>query len=638
MAETDGRSAYQGARKLGRKYVSEHANDATHGYLPVLEDRLQGVEILGEINLGHHEIPLRKIIGTRTAMRSNTFAGNWMPLLADDTEFAIKWQKLYMSQLTEGIREPILVYEYLNRYYVQEGNKRVSTMNYVGAAAIYGNVIRLIPQRDETNRDITIYYEFLDFDKRRFFDNLWFSYPGMFTRLVEQTEKFKEEHPEVTEPTGDVINRVHRSFRAAYKSVNPDVKNITTGDALMVYLMVFGYPYNEGSKELKKNIKSMIPQLQVFSGERKTDMLEATKLDMQYEPKKLKPKKNVHVAFAFDGTPETNAWTKFHAAAAARVERRYGSLIKITNHFNIGDGPEGTYGDLAAIAAEKPTMLLCTSPTQSEAALRVSLENPEIIVMNCDIPRAGRDLDTYYVRMYDTTFLCGVLAALQSETGVLGYMDAVLFGYGPTYPINGFALGAKLINPRAKILQYVLKDVNDFREHDIACRAFAENGADVAFVRYSDENRLAAKATPETYAHVYKLDIKTGARLEALGAMTLDWECFYAKSCEGPIEGHTNLLDKHIPGNPIHFGWGISTGITDIFTNDEVVGPNTVKTVHLFRELVIEGRLRPFEGPVTDNGGVLRIEAGAVPPLMQIQHINWLDESIRKLENKDETA
>ena len=30
-----------------------------HGYLPVLDDRLQGVEIVGEISLGVHEIPLR---------------------------------------------------------------------------------------------------------------------------------------------------------------------------------------------------------------------------------------------------------------------------------------------------------------------------------------------------------------------------------------------------------------------------------------------------------------------------------------------------------------------------------------------------------------------------------------------------
>ena len=113
MADQESRAAYLSARKLGRRYVSDNGE---RGYLPVLDDRLHGVEIMGEINLGYHEIPLKKIIGTKTAGRSNSFAGNFMPLLADDTEFALKWQAVYSSQMKEGIREPIKVYEYINRY------------------------------------------------------------------------------------------------------------------------------------------------------------------------------------------------------------------------------------------------------------------------------------------------------------------------------------------------------------------------------------------------------------------------------------------------------------------------------------------------------------------------------------------
>ena len=128
MPDNDSRAAYLSARKLGRKYLSEHERDEDKGLLPVLEDRLKDVKIMGEINLGYHEIPLDRIVGTRTAARSNSFAGNFMPLLADDTEFAVKWQKVYASQLVEGIREPISVYEYINRYYVLEGNKRVSIL------------------------------------------------------------------------------------------------------------------------------------------------------------------------------------------------------------------------------------------------------------------------------------------------------------------------------------------------------------------------------------------------------------------------------------------------------------------------------------------------------------------------------
>ena len=159
MAEQDSRSAYLAARRMGRRFVSEHEREATKGYLPVLEDIMRGVDVLGEINLGYHEIPLARVVGTRTAARSNSFAGNFMPLLADDTEFAIKWKKVYESQLVEGIREPIKVYEYLGRYYALEGNKRISILKYVGAASIYGNVIRLLPERNEDNDEISIYYE-----------------------------------------------------------------------------------------------------------------------------------------------------------------------------------------------------------------------------------------------------------------------------------------------------------------------------------------------------------------------------------------------------------------------------------------------------------------------------------------------
>ena len=82
MAEGDGRSAYQGARSLAKKYLSEHSGDEAHGYLPVLEDRLHGVEIMGEINLGLHEIPgAMRILVHPDVAPSNAFIGNFLRLM-----------------------------------------------------------------------------------------------------------------------------------------------------------------------------------------------------------------------------------------------------------------------------------------------------------------------------------------------------------------------------------------------------------------------------------------------------------------------------------------------------------------------------------------------------------------------------
>ena len=43
--------------------------------------------------------------------------------------------ELCRAQQEEGIREPVQAFEFMNRFYVQEGNKRVSVLRYFGANA-----------------------------------------------------------------------------------------------------------------------------------------------------------------------------------------------------------------------------------------------------------------------------------------------------------------------------------------------------------------------------------------------------------------------------------------------------------------------------------------------------------------------
>jgi len=630
MPDQVSKTAYLSARKLGRKYLSEHEDDETKGYLPVLDDRLRGVEILGEIKLGNHEIPLRKIIGTRTAARSNSFAANWMPLLAEDTEFAAKWRNVYASQLQEGIRESIKVYEYINRYYVLEGNKRVSILNYVGAASINADVIRLIPERDESNTEISIYYEFLDYDKRLFFDNLWFSKKGRFKYLVKKSQNFLSEHPEIGLDIESFINQIHRTFRAAYKRVGLDTPGVTTGDALNVYIDIFGFPWKVAARELQSNIKRMYPQLLVAAGMRSRDTVEISDREIAPSDKKARAKQStLSVAFAFDKTPETYVWTRWHSVAIDRIERRLGSKLITDRAYNVGEGPGGIYEDLAALAKKEPAILFATSPTQSAAALRIALENPSMIVLNCDLAREGKNLNTYFCKEYDADFLYGILAAAQSETGILGYMSTASFRHSPTYDINAFALGAKLINPRAKVLEFRLKGINDWQEHTDGRKYFAENGSDMAFCRHSPDNPLERKAFPEVFAQIYRLDKKSGYPIESMGAAIFDWEPFYDKVISDAIIGRTSLLEsQHIGGNPIHFGWGLSTGIMDLFTNDQAIGNSTCRLIRTFRNLIKQGLLNPFEGPVYDTKGILRFEHNYLPTLIEIQRIHWHESSV----------
>ena len=153
---------YNKARKSGERAYRKAVARGQFPYLVSLESFLPEYETLPKISVGVKEIPLSMVVGTVTAGRQNSFACNFMPLLEPKTEFAQKWSRLADIQAEEGIRDAVLVYEYMHRFYVQEGNKRVSVLRYIGALGITADVRRILPKKTE-DREIQAYYEFLDF-------------------------------------------------------------------------------------------------------------------------------------------------------------------------------------------------------------------------------------------------------------------------------------------------------------------------------------------------------------------------------------------------------------------------------------------------------------------------------------------
>ena len=153
---------YEKAKKEGDRAYRRAILSGAYPYLPALDSMGEGIDKLAERELGVKEIPIDMIAGTRTVGRQNAFANNFMPIMDEDSEFAHKWSTLYDSAIEEGIRDPIKVYEYMNKFYVEEGNKRVSVSKFIGYASIPGYVIRILPPR--TDDPISkIYYEYVKF-------------------------------------------------------------------------------------------------------------------------------------------------------------------------------------------------------------------------------------------------------------------------------------------------------------------------------------------------------------------------------------------------------------------------------------------------------------------------------------------
>ena len=217
---------YKEALKLGQKEKRRLVSKGQYPYLPVLENMVSKERLNSGTKLGIMDIPAEFLVGTKNEGRTNAFASNFMPLLDESTEFALKWSLLCNAHLNEGIREPIKVYEYMNRYYVQEGNKRASVLKFFGAASIPAQVTRILPPKGEA-KELKLYYEFLDFYTYTKINYIELSQIGAYVKLQKIVNK---EPDEVwSEEERSVFRANYYYFKQLYEAMGGNRIKCTVG-------------------------------------------------------------------------------------------------------------------------------------------------------------------------------------------------------------------------------------------------------------------------------------------------------------------------------------------------------------------------------------------------------------------------
>ncbi|WP_129409739.1 hypothetical protein [Marinitoga lauensis] len=259
----DSSKEYRNAKKMGERELLYWESRGRDGHLPSLENLLKDKSIVNETSLGIIEVPIKKIRGTFYDSRRSAFAKNFMPLLEEDTEFAIKWMNLFEAQQEEGIRDAIVAYEYLNKFYVVEGNKRASVLKYLDSPSIMANVKRLIPKYDEMDLNIRIYYEFLEFYEKTKINMIWFKREGGFKELEEILFDYIKKNNENADEFFRFFEKsIYWEFRKVYHELNGEKLPITTGEAFLYYLKKYGIEKYTSEKELRLRLKTVIKELE----------------------------------------------------------------------------------------------------------------------------------------------------------------------------------------------------------------------------------------------------------------------------------------------------------------------------------------------------------------------------------------
>ncbi|MDO5128187.1 MAG: BMP family ABC transporter substrate-binding protein [Eubacteriales bacterium] len=608
---------YEKAQKLGLKAFKAAVAKGENEYLPVLDEILEGVEIQSEVNLGLVQIPIDQIVGTSNVGRTYSFANNFMPILNYRTEFGAKWGELYDSQIEEGIREPIKVFEYLNKFYVVEGNKRVSVMKFLGAVTIPGVVTRKIPKLTD-DPEIRIYYEFLEFYKLTEINYLHFSEEGCYKRLLELTCE------DVTavwdEDQRKDFGSAHHNFCTALKSRGGEKLPIESGDAFLIFIDIYGY---ENIKDLTGN--EMKGKVDLLWDEFK-DESKGQEIELRMEPSKKGRKrlmeyfkapapKVVDVAFIFDKDPKESEWLYGHELGRLYLEETYPDRFQTMRVIDVKTEEE-TIDAIENLIEEGIQIIFTTSSRQAAASVKAAVNHPNVVVMNCSLNTSYKLIRTYYARLYEVKFLAGMIAGSLSPNGKIGYLADYPI-YGMTANINAFALGARMVNPKAKVyLKWTtVKGVS--RERVI--EEFKAN--EIYYV--SDQTMIKPNAANRQFG-LYCIE---GEEPVNLAMPIYQWGVFYEKLIDAVLNGSFQQEGEN-EDKAINYWWGLSAKVVDIIYSKKLP-VETQRLVQVFKKLLMKNEFQPFEGELYNQEGTIVNEPDEAMLPEEIMKMDWLLDNVK---------
>lgn len=603
---------YKEALKLAQKDFRTCVSRGEHPYLPLLDDFLPPERSPGGIDLGLCQIPTELIVGTRTNTRANAFSRSYMPLLPEGSEFADKWSSLCRSHLDEGIRDPVKVYEYLNRFYVEEGNKRVSVLKFFDSPTINANVIRLLPEQNGSTES-ELYYEFLDYYRCTKLNYPEFSKPGSYAQFLRL---FGGETNAVwTEEERRNFSTVYYYFRQAYETCGGNRLASTIGDALLTYIQIYGYQNLRGKnaadirKEVSKVWEEITLQQETLpvdiklipTEEKQSGLLSRILPKAEQEPMK--------VAFVYDRTPETSGWIYGHELGRRHIDRVFQSSIETTTYI----APDNNaFTVLEQAINDGNTVLFTTSPRLLPDSLRAAVEHPKAMILNCSLNQSHRYIRTYYARMYEVKFIIGAIAGVLSEGASVGYICDYPI-YGQIAGINAFAFGVQMVSPNTK----VLLEWSSVGGISAALKRLTENG--VSIVSSQDLSR------PSEQQHFGLYRVGGEGRMN-LALPIWNWGVYY-EALLRRIRDKSLQSEYAESSKALNYYWGMSAGVADLFCSNNL--PDSVKRLaYTLRDGLCGGYCDPFRGPLYAQGGRQIAQAEQTLSAEQIIGMDWLAENV----------
>ncbi len=324
------------------------------------------------------------------------------------------------------------------------------------------------------------------------------------------------------------------------------------------------------------------------------------------------------VGFVYVSPIGDAGWTFQHDSGRRQMASAMGD--KVETKF-IETVPEGAEAErvIRQFAADGYGLVFTTSFGYMNPTIKVAKRFPATTFEHATGYKRAKNVGTYNVRFYEGRYLAGIVAGGMSKSNVAGYVAAfpipeVLMG------INAFTLGMQSVNPEARTKVIWTNSWYDPGREREAADVLVTQGADV-LTHHTDSTAVVQAADEKgVYAVGYHSDMSKYGPKAHLTAVTHHWGDFYTRVTREVIDGNWQSRDV----------WGgIKAGMVSLAPINPVVPRDVVAIVEAREDAIRNASFHPFQGPVRDQGGRLRIVSGTTISDGDLQKMDWYVQGVQ---------
>ena len=328
------------------------------------------------------------------------------------------------------------------------------------------------------------------------------------------------------------------------------------------------------------------------------------------------------VGFLFVGPKDDYGYNQAAYLGSVEMEKKLGSAVKVLRAENVPETEEAERV-MEGMIAQGAKVIFPTSYGHLDPALNVAKRHPDVTFIHQGGLKTASNLGTYFGNIYEGVYLGGVAAGKMTKSNKLGFIVSfpipqVLMN------INAFHLGAQSVNPAVKTTVVFTASWCDPGKQAEATNNLIAQGVDVV-TQHQDCSKTIVETAERRGAMTvgYHADAASLAPKGWLTGAVWNWGPLYSDEVKAALDGKWK-------GSPYagKFRVGMKEGAVQLAPFGAAVPADLQKLVKDKQQAILDGKFAPFEGPIKDQAGVVKIAAGVKPSVEDLEKTDYLVEGV----------